>query len=85
MKPGLEYLMQELLLPYAQKYFDDESLLQYQMIYAQTGMIEMIRAWLNGGCKDETEAMTQLLYDLMVKPYIKELNHDAEILTEACI
>ncbi len=71
-KVGMEFLMDQVVLPYA-KSLNDTPLLPYYVAFGKAGIFEVLRLWIDSNCKESPEIIAQLLFDMSIEPFLKEV------------
>ncbi len=70
-KVGMDWMMEEIILPYA-KSLNDTPLLPYYISFGKAGIFEVLRMWVDDNCKESPECIAQLLYDMSIKHFLEK-------------
>lgn len=63
---GLDWLMEQVILPYA-KSLHDSPLLSYYVAFGKAGFFEVLRMWIDGNCRESAEEIAQLIHSMMIQ------------------
>ncbi len=68
-KLGMDWLMEQVVLPYA-KSRSDTPLLPYYMEFFRAGFFQVLGLWIDGNCKESAEDIATLLHEMTIQRFL---------------